>query len=269
MMAEPVGLDVVTFNIRYDNPKDGANAWPKRKAMVGEWLVAQNFDVIGLQEALRHQIDDIQKAVPGYAEFGVGRDDGRSRGEHCTILYKAARFGIDESDRGTFWLSDTPEKVASKNWGNGITRICTWARLIDLGSGRGFYVFNVHFDHRSQPSREKAAELVVKRIAGRKRSDEPVILMGDFNAAESNPAILTLKAKPLELVDTFRVVHPDEEMVRTGHGFRGGLIKGGKIDHVFVLPGTAKVGAAEIVRYQREGRYLSDHFPVRARLRFP
>ncbi len=267
-VAGPMEVDVLTFNIRYDNPDDGENAWPERRAMVGAWLKAEMPDVVGLQEALRHQIDDIREAVPAYAEFGVGRDDGRRRGEYCAILYDAGRFGIDETDRGTFWLSDTPGKVGSKSWGNWIPRICTWARLVEKGTLRGLYVFNTHWDHKSQPSREGAASLIAKRIAGRARRDEPVVLMGDFNAAETNPAIRALRAGTPGLVDTFRVLHPDERAVRTFHGFRGGAVAGGKIDGVFVPPGGVEVLAAEIVRYQRDGRYLSDHFPVRARLRF-
>ena len=261
-------IDALTFNIRYDNPRDGKDAWPRRQEMVGQWLQGQAPDVVGLQEAKRHQIDDIRKIATQYSEYGVGRDDGKSAGEHCSILYKAARFTLDKADCGTFWLSDTPGKVASKSWGNGIPRICTWARLVEKKSERAFYVYNVHWDHRSQPSREGAARLIVERIAKRIHQKEPVILMGDFNADESNPAIKALKSKPLDLIDSYRVAKPDEEAVRTFHGFRGGKASGGKIDHVFVLPGTAKVKSAAIVRYHREGRYLSDHYPVRAVLSF-
>ena len=267
-IAGALEIDVLTFNIRYDNPRDGKDAWPRRQEMVGQWLQGQAPDVVGLQEAKRHQIDDIRKIATQYSEYGVGRDDGKSAGEHCSILYKAARFTLDKADCGTFWLSDTPGKVASKSWGNGIPRICTWARLVEKKSERAFYVYNVHWDHRSQPSREGAARLIVERIAKRIHQKEPVILMGDFNADESNPAIKALKSKPLGLIDSYRVAKPDEKAVRTFHGFRGGKASGGKIDHVFVLPGTAKVKSAAIVRYHREGRYLSDHYPVRAILSF-
>ena len=267
-VAGALEVDALTFNIRYDNPRDGKDAWPKRREMVGQWLQGQAPDVVGLQEAKRHQIDDIRKIATQYSEYGVGRDDGKSAGEHCTILYKTVRFTLDKADCGTFWLSDTPGKVASKSWGNGIPRICTWARLVEKKSKRAFYVYNVHWDHRSQPSREGAARLIGERIAKRSRPKEPVILMGDFNADETNPAIRALKAKPLGLIDSYRVVNPDEEAVRTFHGFRGGKASGGKIDHVFVLPGTAKVKSAVIARYHREGRYLSDHYPVRAVLTF-
>ena len=261
-------IDALSFNIRFDTSKDGENAWPKRKEMVGQWVKSESPDVIGLQEALRHQIDDIKKVATAYSEYGVGRDDGKSRGEHCTILYLKKRFSLDKSDCGTFWFSDTPEKIASKSWGNEIPRICTWARFIDKKTDKGFYVYNVHYDHRSQPSRLGASELIIQRISKRKRSNEPIILMGDFNASENNPAIKIFKDGPLNLVDTFRVVKPDEKMVKTFHGFRGGSFSGGKIDHVFMLPKMGKVSSAEIVRFNKEKRYLSDHYPVRAKLSF-
>lgn len=261
-------IDALSFNIRFDTSKDGENAWPNRKEMVGQWVKSESPDVIGLQEALRHQIDDIKKIATAYSEYGVGRDDGKSRGEHCTILYLKKRFSLDKSDCGTFWFSDTPEKVASKSWGNEIPRICTWARFIDKKTDKGFYVYNVHYDHRSQPSRLGASELIIQRISKRKRSNEPIILMGDFNASENNPAIKIFKDEPLNLVDTFRVVKPDEKMVKTFHGFRGGSFSGGKIDHVFMLPKMGKVSSAEIVRVNKEKRYLSDHYPVRAKLSF-
>lgn len=261
-------IDALSFNIRFDNPKDGENAWPNRKEMVGQWVKSESPDVIGLQEALRHQIDDIKKVATAYSEYGVGRDDGKSRGEHCTILYLKKRFSLDKSDCGTFWFSDTPEKIASKSWGNEIPRICTWARFIEKKTEKGFYVYNVHYDHRSQPSRLGASELIIQRISKRKQSNEPIILMGDFNASENNPAIKIFKDEPLNLVDTFRVVKPDEKMVKTFHGFRGGSFSGGKIDHVFMLPKMGKVSSAEIVRFNKDKRYLSDHYPVRAKLSF-
>ena len=261
-------IDAVAFNIRFDNPKDGENAWPNRKEMVGKWIESESPDVIGLQEALRHQINDIKKVATAYSEYGVGRDDGKSRGEHCTILYLKKRFTLDKKDCGTFWFSDTPEKIASKSWGNEIPRICTWARLIHKKTGKGFYLYNVHYDHQSQSSRIGASNLIIERISNRKQSNEPIILMGDFNAAEKNPAITVFKEEPLKLVDTFRVAKPDEKMVKTFHGFRGGSFMGGKIDHVFILPKTAKVRSAEIVRFNKDKRYLSDHYPVRAKLSF-
>jgi endonuclease/exonuclease/phosphatase family metal-dependent hydrolase len=260
-------INVATFNIRYGTANDGDNHWKNRRDFFMEVLRDLDGDIIGLQEALAFQLDEIQAAVPGYAVIGVGRDDGRQRGEFAAILVRASRFRVDRS--GTFWFSDTPDVVASRSWGNSITRICTWARLIGR-DGRALWVFNVHLDHISQPSRERSTALLAERVAARVPAGEPVIVTGDFNAGEDNPAITTLTAGPADrqgrLVDTFRVRHPDASPVGTITSFKFGNIDGDKIDYVLVEPGTEVLDAA-IVRTSRDGRYPSDHFPVTARIR--
>lgn len=268
--AEP--LTVMTFNIRYGTANDGENHWTHRKALLFEVLRTADADLIGLQEALRFQIDEILAAVPGYGVVGVGRDDGRAAGEMSAILFRTSRFHVAESS--TFWFSDTPETPGSKSWGNRITRIASWARFIDR-DGRGFYHFNLHLDHESQPSREKSTALLLQRITTRGVPGEPVVVTGDFNVGESNPALATLAGAPGRLAaaapppfaDTFRVLHPEEREVGTFTAFEAGKTAGDKIDYVLVQPGTAVLSAG-IVRTSRDGRYPSDHFPVVARIRF-
>jgi endonuclease/exonuclease/phosphatase family metal-dependent hydrolase len=149
------------------------------------------------------------------------------------------------------------------SWGNRITRICTWGRFRERKTRNSFYVFNVHWDHESQPSRVRSGELLRARLEARSHPGDPVIVTGDFNAGESNPAIRPLGEAGL--VDTFRVLHPDVEEVGTFNGFNGDLA-GEKIDGIWVTPGW-QVIHAEIDRTSRGGRYPSDHFPVTAVLR--
>ena len=260
-------LTVMSFNIRYGTAKDGANAWPQRRRMLFDVVRKQNADLVGLQEALDFQIREIVSAVPHYAAVGVGRDDGKAEGEYAAILFRRDRFHVAEA--GTFWFSDTPATVASRSWGNRITRICSWARLVDR-DGSAFWHYNVHLDHESQPSRERSTELLARRIDERGGASEPVIVTGDFNVGEDNAALRTLVNAPGEtagrFIDTFRERHPREQQAGTFSGFKHGRIDGPKIDYVLVQPGT-EVMAAEIVRYSRSGRYPSDHFPVTARIR--
>jgi endonuclease/exonuclease/phosphatase family metal-dependent hydrolase len=261
-------LRVVSFNIRYGTAKDGDNEWAKRRAMLFDVTRELDADVVGLQEALAFQIDEIEAAVPGYAAIGVGRDDAARDGEYTAILFRTSRLRV--ADAGTFWFSDTPEVPASRSWGNRITRICTWARFVDR-DGRAFYVFNLHLDHESQPSREQSVALLRRRIAARAFPAEPVIVTGDFNAGERNPAITALIERSdaaSRLVDTFRVVHPATTEVGTFTGFTFGKTDGEKIDYVLVQPGT-EVLSAGIVRTSRDNRYPSDHFPVAATVRLP
>jgi endonuclease/exonuclease/phosphatase family metal-dependent hydrolase len=255
-------LRVMSFNIRYGTANDGDNHWEKRREMVFNLLRSQKADVIGLQEALRFQIEELLKALPDYAALGVGRDDGQAAGEHCAIFYRKNRFRAEES--GTFWLSDTPDVPGSKSWGNQITRICTWARLIDRETGRGLYVYNVHLDHASQPSRERSVRLLLERMRARQRA-EPILLLGDLNAGEENAATRFLTSHlDFPLIDTFRVRHSGASKVGTFHAFKGAT-SGEKIDYVFASL-DFYVLEAQIVRDNLRGRYPSDHFPVTARL---
>ena len=265
-------LTIMTFNIRYGTAKDGENDWPSRRQLLFDVVREQDADVIGLQEALGSQIDEILAAVPRYAVIGVGRDDGARKGEYAAILFNKDRLQVAEA--GSFWFSDTPSVPGSKSWGNTITRISSWARFIDR-DGRGFYHFNLHLDHQSQPSRERSTALLRQRIESRTVSTDPAIVTGDFNVGETNPAITTLLGSRAGLapsasapfVDTFRVLHPTEQPSGTFTGFTFGKIEGDKIDYVLVQPGT-EVLAAGIVRTNRNNRYPSDHFPVTARIRF-
>jgi len=259
----PTELSLLTFNIRYATAADGENAWAQRADFVADVIRGADADVVGLQEALRGQLDHLAAALPRYAEVGVGRDDGRTRGEHATILYDRARFAVGES--GTFWLSETPETPGSMHWGNRITRVCTWARLVEKATGRGVYVYNLHLDHESQASRERSVRLLADRIGARTHAD-PVVVMGDLNAGEDNPAVLFLLDGDFK--DSFRALHPDEDEVGTFNAFRPGNTRGAKIDYILV-PGGATVLDAAIIRTERDGRAPSDHFPVSARVRLP
>ncbi len=190
-VSEP-NLVVMTYNIRYGTANDGENSWANRKEMACDVLRRHNPDIVGLQEALRFQIDDIRAALPRYAEIGGGRDDGKTEGEYSAILYRKDRLDLDDS--GTFWLSDTPETPGSITWGNACTRICTWGRFLRKDTRQAFYLFNTHLDHVSQYSRDRSAVLLAQRIRDRKHAD-PVLVTGDFNAGEDNPVVRYFKGE--------------------------------------------------------------------------
>jgi endonuclease/exonuclease/phosphatase family metal-dependent hydrolase len=269
----PADLVILSFNIRYGTANDGTNSWSFRKPLLFDVIKNQNADLIGMQEALDSQIKEIQVAVPGYTRLGVGRDDGKASGEFSPILFRTERFKVDTS--GTFWLSDTPEIPGSKHWGNNITRICSWAHLTDKATNRGFYLFNAHLDHESQPSREKSAVLIIQRMQAVKHNAEPAFLTGDFNVGETDPVVRYLtgkatlagKANPMPFADSFRMINPDVKAASTFHGFNGGTT-GDKIDYVMVPP-RMQIPAAEIIRTNVNGKYPSDHYPINASVVVP
>ncbi|UCD24767.1 MAG: endonuclease/exonuclease/phosphatase family protein, partial [Gemmatimonadota bacterium] len=263
-------LRVMSFNIRYGTADDGEDSWPNRSHLVLDVISDNGPDVIGVQEALEFQLDGLLRDLDGYGMIGVGRDDGVAAGEFAAILYRTSRLDVVES--GTFWFSDTPDVPGSTSWGNAITRICTWALFEEAATGRPFFVYNVHFDHESQRSREQSANMLGARIAERS-TPAPVIVTGDFNAGEQNPAMLFLVGDAWRvdveggesivapgLRDTYRTLHPDSIDVGTFNAFRGER-SGEKIDAVLVSQDW-HVTEATIVRVQADGRYPSDHFPV-------
>ena len=270
--VEGKSLTIVSYNVRYGTANDGADHWSRRRGRLFELLAELDADLLGLQEALDFQIAEILAAQPRYAAVGVGRDDGRAAGEHAPILFDRERLRV--ADAGTFWFSDHPEVPGSATWGNRIPRIATWARFVDREGGT-FFHWNVHLDHQSQPSRERSTEMLASRIASRSPID-PVVITGDFNAGEDNAAMATLVDTPgydasprsAPFLDTFRVLFPTAESVGTFGGFDPAQTTGPKIDYVLVQPGASVLEAA-IVRWHRDDRAPSDHFPVLARVRLP
>lgn len=263
----PLRVRALSFNLRYQNANDtDKKNWVARRGPAIDLIRREAPDFIGLQEALRSQLDDLHERIGGeYLEIGVGREDGKSRGEFSALLIRRDRWIVEES--GTFWLSDTPDVPNSMTWGNRITRICTWARVKEAASGRTVHFFNTHFDHESQPSREKSAALLAERIAARQPAG-PFVLTGDFNATPENPAITALTDGTLKLMDAWKVANPDVAATESGtwQAFNGNR-DGGRIDFVLVPPGTRIIDAV-ILHDAPDGVLPSDHFPVRATVEF-
>lgn len=273
-----IDLTLMSFNVRYENPAEsGDRAWSQRVIGCVRMIRRERPDIIGVQEVLHGQAADLRASLPDYGFIGDGREDGKKAGEYAGIFYEKTRLRADPEDRGMFWLSSSPEVPGSKTWGNEYPRVTTWIRLVDQSTQRGFYVFNTHWDHRNQPSREQAALLIARKIDGRKRPNEPVVLIGDFNSLETNPGISYLTGKRSSLagssaiwanglVDAYQSLHAAEKNRRTLHLWRNTRDGSLKVDHIFFSKG-GRVRSADIVT--GDSPMISDHFPVTARILFP
>ncbi len=261
-------VKVMTFNIRVGIAFwDGANCWNKRKQIVAATLIDNAADVIGLQEALDFQVEQIQQILPQYSSYAAGRSNGKQKGEACAIFYRKDRFEL--ADSGTFWFSNTPDKPGSKHWGNLFPRICSWVHLVDKTDRSAFYVYNLHLDNWSQNSRQKSVRLLASRIAARKTQD-PFIVMGDFNMELDNPAMMYLQKTGYQtpyprMADAWLSVHPSQTSIGTYHKFTG-KASCPKIDHIAISE-HAQALNVNIDRHALNGRYPSDHFPVTATIR--
>lgn len=251
----------MTYNIRYDNPGDGINQWSSRKEKVYDLIRKYNPDLLGVQEALHHQLTDITGNITAYAYIGVGRDDGKEKGEYSAILYKKDRF--DVLGKGTFWLSETPEVAGSKSWDAAITRVATWAKMRDKRSRREFFVINTHFDHIGREARAKSATLLKTKALDIGRG-LPVIISGDFNCTRDELPYKTIMDKSsLTLIDP-----APQDPPGTFCSFTVNSITCRPIDYVFH---TAEWTASNYqVIQDNDGLYYpSDHLPVMVALTLP
>ena len=256
---EPV--NVMTFNVRYDNPDDSLNNWNYRKDRVANAIRFYDADIVGTQEVLHNQMEDLRQRLPGYESIGVGREDGKEAGEYSALWYRADRFTAKES--GWFWLSETPEVAGSKGWDGACERIATWAKLQDKLTGKELFVMNTHLDHVGVAARREGVKLVLDKIQ-ELGGNLPVILTGDFNAEPESDVIkqVTDTADPEHLTDARTVADLVYGPNWTFHDF--GSIPyehRERIDYIFVKNGL------EVLKYgilaETEGNaYLSDHAPV-------
>ncbi len=253
---------VMSFNIRYNEPRDGVNAWPNRKQKVADVIRFHKADLVGVQEAQIGQLEDLERLLPAFAWCGVGRTDGKRDGEFSAILYRRARFRLLECK--TFWLSETPDTPGSKGWDAAYPRIVTWAKFRDQTSKRTFFHFNTHFDHVGTRARLESAKMIIGRI--RDASEGSLsILTGDLNVKEDTEAYKTLAAPGSGIRDA-------RYASRNGH-FGGTstfnafneMQPGMKIDYIFVTPGV-DVLEHGVLADNWDGLWASDHLPVVAEL---
>jgi len=267
--AKQDDMRVMSFNIRFDNPNDGPNAWPHRKDFVASMFRFHQADIVGTQEGLHNQLKDLEIMLPEFSWFGVGRDDGKEAGEFCAIYFRPDRFDFIEGD--TFWLSETPEEPGSMSWDSAITRIVTWARLHDKTNNRRFIVFNTHYDHRGVQAREQSSILLLNQVNELANGD-PVIVMGDLNVTEEQMAYRMLAEPDLHpgemvLFDGFyHSTHGHHGPDTTWNGFNQ-ILPDRRIDYIFVNHGFSVIQHG-ILADVREGRFPSDHLPVLAGIRF-
>ena len=248
-------IRVATYNLRYDNPGDGVNAWPSRKENVKALIRYHDFDIFGTQEGLVNQLNDLCE-MPEYAYFGAGRNDGKDGGEHSAIFYKTERFKLLES--GNFWLSETPD-TPRKGWdATCCNRICSWAKFKDANTKKVFYFFNVHFDHQGVVARRESGKLMIqkiKEIAG----NAPVIFTGDLNSTPETEQVQTIQTL---LNDSYQVTAmPPYGPAGTFNGFHFDAPLKERIDYIFVNK-SFKVLKYAVLTDAKDQRYPSDHLPV-------
>ncbi|MEZ4682513.1 MAG: endonuclease/exonuclease/phosphatase family protein [Caldilineaceae bacterium] len=268
-------LRVISYNIRYNNPADGVNAWPRRQARVAGLLRRYEPDLIGLQEVRHDQLMTLAAALPEYSWFGVGRDDGAEAGEYAPVFYRHNRFMVQ--DHGHFWLSATPGRVGSFGWDAACVRIATWVRLTDRRSNVTLLHLNTHLDHHGITAQLESVKLLHAFLADQ-AATIPAVVTGDFNCTPGSATYQALTAPSLTSAPTLSdamtaSVTPHEGPTATfTTDFSNPLQE--KIDYIFLSTGLTTetdlmVRHHAILADQTAGRYPSDHLPVLTELVWP
>lgn len=265
---EDVKLNVMSFNIRYDNPEDSLHNWKYRKGVAAQVIKYQQVDVVGAQEVLHNQLLDLNEQLSEFNFIGVGREDGVDQGEYSAIFYNSNRF--KEIESGYFWLSQTPDIAGSIGWDGACERIATWCVLEENKSKKHFFVINTHLDHVGKQAREEGVALLIKRT-NEIAKDLPIIITGDFNAEPESDIVKHILSdnNPMQLFDSRNIAVVKDENINkewSFHGFGGVPLEHRKfIDYIFVSEDIV-VDKFDVLPEKLNDIYVSDHRPIIAEI---
>lgn len=252
---QAIDVKIISYNIR-TLARDGSNSWQYRNHATATMLHKHQPDAFGLQEAMVQHLLYIDSVCPQYARVGVGRDDGLKGGEFMAIYYNTERF--DLVDSGTFWLSETPSKV-SRGWDAACFRTATWVKLKEKNSGKEFFYFNTHFDHKGRTAQTESMKLIVQKIKAIAGKKAPVILGGDFNVEPGDSIFMPLE----KFMHSARCEALKSDDKGTFNNF-GKMTRKCILDHLFY-----RGRRVECLEYTTlDGNYgapfISDHYPIEA-----
>lgn len=247
---------IMSYNIRLDVASDGINRWDNRKAMLSGQVQFYEPDFMGIQEGLPHQVQYLDSVLTTYKYIGVGRDDGKDKGEYSAIFYNEKKY--KPVQQSTFWLSQTPDKPGL-GWDAAYNRVCTYGLFEDLKTKKQVWVFNTHFDHIGDVARLESAKLILKKMKELNSKNLPFILTGDFNLEDESESI---KLIATELNDSKTIANQVFGPDGTFNGFEFNKPITKRIDYVFTSKSGIKIKKYAVLSDSKDCRYPSDHLPV-------
>jgi endonuclease/exonuclease/phosphatase family metal-dependent hydrolase len=263
---ESVDVRWATFNIRCINKDDYKIdcGWDQRKERVAQYLIDNQIDICGMQEVTHEQLVYLRKSISQYDYVGVGRTDGKDKGEATPVFYRKDKYKA--LDKGNFWLSETPDVVGSKGWDAALERVASWVKLKDKKTGRIFMAVNTHLDHMGKVARRESAKLIMRKIQ-EIVGDNPAVVTGDFNVTEQDEAYTTMITNEFKMNDAYHMTENNTGVSYTWHNFcRIPPEKAEKIDYIFITP-NIKVSHTHIEPTHKEAQ-ITDHNPHFADLEF-
>lgn len=265
-VEQPVKVRWCTFNIRCIAGVDEeiGCGWDVRKDNVAQFVLDNKVDVVGMQEVTIKQLKDLRERLVGYDYVGVGRTDGKEKGEFTPVFFREDKY--EPLEKGNFWLSETPDVPGSKGWDAALERVASYVKLKDKATGKIFMAVNTHFDHVGVTARKESAKLIMKKIQ-EIVGDRPAVVTGDFNITEDDEAYTTMVTNEFKMNDAYHMTAYHSGAPYTFHNFcRISPLKAPKIDFIFITPGI-KVLQSHIER-ENPKHQISDHNPHWADLEF-
>ncbi len=259
--AAPLELTVVSFNVLVDfGSHPEVPSWKKRRELCVKMLQETQADLIGLQETSPGQLRYLMGQLPDYTAHYYKRRENDPGFPDAALLYDRRKF--EEIEKGHWWLSPTPERV-STGFGNTLPRLVVWAKLRHKPTGRELYFFDTHFDN-SRPSQTKMAECCRQQMEPFRKTNLPMVFAGDFNTDQDRgdyPKLTSDGWRDSYLASDKATADGHDDNVPT---FRNGT----RIDHIFYRGPGGTALSWQRLESSDPDRPLSDHFPIRAQLRF-
>ena len=253
-------IKIISYNIRYNNPNDGKDIWENRRETITDFIEKEAPDFLGLQEVNFPQIQYLNSNLINYSFIGVGRDDGKTRGEFSPIYFNESKYNLLLSN--TFWLSKTPENI-SVGWDAAMERICTYGLFKQKNDGSKVWVFNTHFDHIGNVAREKSVDLILSKIKDLTKDKDQIIITGDFNLSEDSVPIKKLQNF---YNDVNIKMDNKSKFYGTFNNFKIDNNYNNRIDYIF-YKNFDLIKSSHLHIKTDQGRWASDHHPVIAILK--
>lgn len=248
-IANDASIRAVTFNLRYTG--FGKTSIAYRAPLLVSQLKEIDADSMGFQEATLRWMTYLEKNLENYDYVGVSRADGRVLGEFSPVFYKKDKYTA--VDWGTFWLSKTPEKAGSKDWGSMNVRLCTWALLENKQTKERYVHLNTHLDHVSPEARENQMKVLLTKV-NEFVGKYPIVLTGDFNDTVDSPMYMEVT----KVLNDSCFLAPVTEDKNTFHDYGE---RDMKIDFIFVSDDVTPL-VYHVIDDKVNDTYLSDHYGI-------